>query len=98
MLNYTTLAKAALVKYKRWSKSKTIKERHRAQLITQIFITEKLLEEIEYLQNEIQRTRNALSSARLQQAIAIEAWKEEINEHKELVNLFIKTLKQNNAH
>ena len=98
MLNYPTLAKAALVKYKRWSKAKTIKERHRAQLSTQIFITEKLLEEIETLQTNLQRTRNALSAARLQQAIAIEAWKEEITEHKDLVDLFIKTLKQNNAH
>ena len=78
--------------------TKTKKEKHRDQLSTQIIITEKLLEEIETLQSNLQRTRNSLSAARLQQAIAIEAWKEEINEHQDLVNLFIKTLKQNNAH
>lgn len=94
MLNYTTLAKAALVKYKRWSKAKNIKERHRVQLTTQIFITEKLIEENERLTNELHRARRAFSELNLIHALQNEQWQNEIKEHQELTQLFIKHLKK----
>lgn len=93
MLNYPNLARAALVKYKRWSKAKTIKPRHLAQLSTQIFITEKLIEENERLTNELQRTRRAFSELNLLHALQNEHWQNEIEQHKQLTDLFIKHLK-----
>jgi len=94
MLNYPNLARAALVKYKRWSKAKTIKKNHLTQLNTQIFVTEKLLEENERLSNELERTRRAFSELNLIHAMQHEAWQQEIKEHSELTQLFIKHLKK----
>jgi len=95
MLNYPNLARAALVKYKRWSQAKTIKPRHLAQLSTQIFVTEKLLEENERLTNELERTRRAFSELNLIHAMQNEAWQQEIKANSELTDLFIKHLKKN---
>ena len=94
MLNYTELARAALVKYKRWSKAKTIKKNHLTQLTTQIFVTEKLLEQNEHLTNELQRTRRAFSELNLLHALQNEHWQSEIKQHSELTQLFIKHLKK----
>jgi predicted aldo/keto reductase-like oxidoreductase len=94
MLNYPNLARAALVKYKRWSKAKTIKKNHLTQLNTQIFVTEKLLEQNEHLTNELERTRRAFSELNLIHAMQNEAWQQEIKANSELTDLFIKHLKK----
>ena len=94
MLNYSNLAKIGLAKYKRWSKAKNIKPRHLAQLTTQIFITEKLLEENERLSNELHRYKNAFSELNLTHALVVENWKNEINENQQVIRNLIKLIEK----